>query len=48
LLLQTFLYAYNLDKHQMMHSTCGRNERIHLRISVILWLSVNLEARCSL
>jgi hypothetical protein len=40
LFLQTFLSVYNLDKHQTVYNTYGRNERIfaqiYISVSVIL------------
>jgi hypothetical protein len=48
------LCAYDLDKHQTVYNTCGRNKciyeqiYIYLSVSVILWLSVNFGVYCSL
>jgi hypothetical protein len=50
------LCPYDLDKHQTMNNTCGRNKRIYeqicmqiyISVSVILWLSLNLGVYCSL
>jgi hypothetical protein len=52
------LSAYNLDKHQTVYNICGRDECmyvcsnmftiIHISVTVIPWLSVNLEAHCIL
>jgi hypothetical protein len=40
--LQLFLCAYNLDEHQTVHNTCGRNEGIYERICIQTYIYLYL------
>jgi hypothetical protein len=40
LFLQIFLCAYNLDKHQTMYKTYGRNKRTNMHSNIHIFVSV--------
>jgi hypothetical protein len=42
LFLKTFLSAYNLDKHQTMYNTCGRNVYIYAQICLQIYIYLYL------
>jgi hypothetical protein len=42
LFLQIFLCAYNLDKHQAVYNTCGRNERLYEQMCIQIYIYLYL------
>jgi hypothetical protein len=40
LIFTIFLCAYNLDKHQTVYNTCGRNERTYEQICIPIYIYI--------